>query len=668
MIGREDEVRGYRDRVKLFQGLVVVMFSFILARVVYLQILKGDDLRKYSEENRLKKDKLFPTRGIIYDRNGKVIVDNRASFDVVMLAQYYPKHDPEMNARLAKTLQISTEELMRRVDKGRRGASFYPVLLRSDVSKDILAAIEMDAHGFPGVDIEVNVQRRYPYSEIAAQLLGYTGEVTPRDIANDSKKLFESGDYIGKMGIERTYDSYLRGTNGVGYVEVDAMGRRKKTEGAEKLLGFVAQTEPVAGNNIYLTLDADLEVAAATAMKKRNYMGSVVAVDPRSGEILAMVNSPSYDPGMISGREVNSKIWTELRNNKDRPLRNRAIQDHYPPGSTFKLFVAVAGLAEGVVSLKSNVNCAGQMFFGNRTFHCWKRHGTADFVRAIKESCDVFFYQLGNSLGVDTIAKYARWFGLGAPTGIRLAGEQRGNIPDSEWKLKTYKDVWHPGETLSVAIGQGYVDVTPIQLVTGYAAIGNGGFVYRPYLVRRIEGRTGEVIKEYQPELIRKIEIPNEVFEAVKEGLYRVVNEPGGTAFLSKSKLTSISGKTGTAQVRNFATMKDVKCEALPYYDRHHGWFVGYAPRENPQIAVVAIAEHGCHGSSAGPVVKEVVDAYMTKQAALSGTPIVSEAATKEAHAAAAAVKKRATAKEETPAVPPVEPITPEVAPPGSDE
>jgi len=664
MIGREDEVRGYRERVKLFQGIVTIMFLFIASRLVYLQIIKGDDLRKYSEENRLKKDKLFPTRGIIYDRNGKVIVDNRASFDVVMLAQFYPKNDPTMNARLAKALDMPVEELGRRVDKGRKGASFYPVLLKSNVSKDILAAIETDAHAFPGVDIEVNVQRRYPYSEIAAQVLGYTGEVTTRDIAADTKKVLESGDYIGKMGIERTYDSYLRGINGVGYVEVDAMGRRKKSEGAEKLLGFVAQTEPVAGNNVYLTLDADLEVAAASAMKARNYMGSVVALDPRSGEILALVNTPSYDPGTISGREVNSKVWTELRNNKDRPLRNRAIQDHYPPGSTFKLFVAIAGLAEGLVSTKSTVNCSGHLPFGNRVFHCWKRHGVADFIRSIKESCDVFYYQLGHQLGVDTIAKYARWFGLGSQTGIRLAGEQRGNIPDTEWKLKTYKDIWHPGETLSVAIGQGYVDVTPIQLVTGYAAIGNGGFVYRPYLVRRIEGRTGEVIKEYQPELIRKIEIPNEVFDAVKEGLFKVINEPGGTAFLSKSKLTQISGKTGTAQVRNFSKMMEVKCEKLPYYDRHHGWFVGYAPKENPQIAVVVIAEHSCHGSSAGPVVREVIDAYMMKQAALSGTPIVTEVTAKRV------VEKRQPTVTGGAAPEPAPPATRinEEIPPGTDE
>lgn len=618
MIGREDEVRQFRDRVKFFQVVVVAMFGLIMARVFYLQVIKGEELRKYSEQNRLKKDKVFPTRGIIFDRNGKVIVDNRASFDVVVLSQYYP-FTSEVNQRLAKALQMPVEELNKRLTKARRGPSFYPALLKADVSKDILAAIEMEAEGFPGVDIEVNVQRRYPYGDIAAQLLGYIGEISPKELEKVTDNSIEAGDYIGKMGIERQYDQYLRGVNGAGYVEVDAMGRRKKTEGAERLLGFVAQTDPVPGANLYLTLDADLEVAAAEALKQRKFHGSVVALDPRSGEILAMVNSPSYDPGLISGREISPKVWAELRNNKDRPLRNRAIQDHYPPGSTFKLFVAMAGLAEGKSTLKSAVNCVGHLPFGNRKFHCWKKHGAVDFVRSIKESCDIFYYTLGNQLGVDTIAKYARWFALGAPTGIKIAGEQRGLIPDEEWKKKTFKDIWHPGETLSVAIGQGYVDVTPIQLVTGYSAIGNGGFVYRPFLVRRIEGRSGEILKEFQPELIRKVEIPASVFESVKEGLFRVVNEPGGTAFLSKSKLTTLSGKTGTAQVRAYGNIKDVKCEALPYYDRHHGWFVGYAPRENPQIAVVTIAEHACHGSSAAPVVRDVVDAFMKKQSAVQG-------------------------------------------------
>jgi penicillin-binding protein 2 len=241
------------------------------------------------------------------------------------------------------------------------------------------------------VDIEINVQRRYPYGEVASQMLGYTSEVDKKDIENDPKKLMQMGDNIGKMGLERYYDNELRGQNGVGYVEVDAMGRRKKAEGGEKLLGFVAQTEPLAGNNIYLTIDLDLEMAAANALKARNFNGSVVAMDPQSGEILALVNYPSYEPQMISGREVNAKVWNQLREDKDRPLRNRAIQDHYPPGSTFKLIVGIAALAEGVANSKTTMNCHGFIPFGKRHFNCWKTHGSVDFIRAIKESCDVFF-------------------------------------------------------------------------------------------------------------------------------------------------------------------------------------------------------------------------------------------------------------------------------------
>ena len=345
MIGREDEVRGYRERVKIFNFIVLFMFSLILSRLFYLQVMKGDELRKFSEANRLKKEKLQATRGVIFDRNGKVIVDNRAAFDVVLLSQYF-KSNPRTNARLAKALGMSDEELQKKLKKIDRSPSFYPILLKADVSKDILAAIEMDAEGFPGVDIEATVQRRYPYKEIAAQLLGYVGEVDPKDIKQDSQ--LQPGDLIGKMGIERNYDKFLRGSNGVGYVEVDAVGRRRKSEGAEKLLGYVAQKDPDPGENLYLTLDADLQVAAANAFKSRNYLGSAVAIDPRSGEILALVNYPSYDPEAISGREIENKTWTDLSENKERPLRNRAIQDHYPPGSTFKPLVALASLAEGV--------------------------------------------------------------------------------------------------------------------------------------------------------------------------------------------------------------------------------------------------------------------------------------------------------------------------------
>jgi penicillin-binding protein 2 len=611
MIGREDEVREYRDRAKPFYYIIFFFFSLIGARVFYLEILKGDELRKFSEANRLKKEKLFPSRGIIFDRNGKIIVDNRAAFDVVLLTQYYPfKH--EVNVRLAKVLGIPIEDFEKKISRLSRQPNFYPVLLKADVSKDILSGIEMDAVGFPGIDIEANVQRRYPYGPTAAQVLGYVGEVDTNDL-KDQQKALNSGDLIGKTGLERTYDGFLRGTNGTGYVEVDANGRRRKTDNGERLLGFVAQTDPVPGSNLYLTIDMDIENAAAKAMTSRNYMGAVVALDPRNGEILAMVNEPSYEPEAISGREISQKAWAELSRNLERPLRNRAIQDTYPPGSIFKPIVAIAALAEGVATAKSQFVCHGSIPFGKRRFSCWKTHGALDFIRAIKESCDIVFYNLGLQLGVDNIAKYANLFGLGERTGLKLSNEQRGLIPNSKWKQKVFKEAWQPGETLSVAIGQGYVTATPLQMASAYSAIANGGFVYKPFLVRKIEGKSGETLKEFQPELSRKIEVPQEVFEVVKEGLHRVVNEPGGTAFLSHSKIADISGKTGSAQVRAFSDIMKA-CEKREFKDRHHAWFVGYAPRENPQIVVAVVAEHQCHGSSAAHVAKDVIEAYILKQ------------------------------------------------------
>lgn len=619
MIGREDEVREYRDRATRFNWAVLAALFLLLTRLFFLQILKGEELRRFSEANRLKKEKLFPTRGILYDRNGKVIVDNRAAFDVVMLAQYY-KFTPEMNAKLAKALGIPQTQLEKRLAKVSRSPSFIPILLKADVNKDVIAAIEMEAEGFPGVDIEANAQRRYPLGDAGAQLLGYTGEVNKREVERLKSKGIEQGDYIGRMGIERSFDPYLRGENGIGYVEVDAMGRRRKAETNERLLGFVSQTDPTPGDNLYLTLDADLQAVAGESMRSRDFTGSVIALDPRTGEVLAMVSFPTYKPSEIAGREVDAKIWKELRENDEKPLRNRGVQDHYPPGSTFKPFMTIAGLAEGKITPKSQVTCHGGMQFGSRRFNCWKRHGIVDTVRSIRESCDVFYYTLSNQLGIDTIAKWARLFGLGSPTHIGLESEARGLIPDSDWKLKRFKDIWRPGETLSVSIGQGYVDVTPIQLVAAYAAIGNGGFLYKPYIVRRIERRTGETVKEFEPELVRKIDAPKEVFDTVKEGLFEVANAPGGTAHYSgRSVYTYISGKTGTAQVRAFEDMMKVKCDALPRKFRHHGWFVGYAPRDNPELAVVALAEHSCHGTAAAPVVRDVIEAYLKKQALLAG-------------------------------------------------
>ncbi|NBT57837.1 penicillin-binding protein 2 [bacterium] len=621
MIGREDEVKQYRTRIWIFQVPIILGFLILGGRLFYLQVLRGDELRSFSEANRLKKEKVVAARGRIYDRNGKVIIDNRAAFDAVLVSQYYSFEEKE-NRRLASALRISPPEFEKKMSKINRGPSYAPGLLKADIGKELIAAIETDSQGFRGVDIESNVQRKYHFGEVSAQLFGYVSEVGKRDIKSDSR--LQQGDYIGRTGLERFYDSELRGMDGVGYVEVDARGRRRRTENNDKILGYFSRTEPNPGNSLYLTIDIDLSQIANQSMKDHGFNGTVIALDPQSGEILTMVNQPSYDPGKISGREVDPYIWSRIQNNRDRPMRNRAIQDIYMPGSTFKTIVGVAALGEGVVSKNKGMECHGFIKSGNHKLNCWKTHGWTDFVKAIRESCNVYFSQLGAELGIDTIARYARLFGFGSPTGVLPSGEQKGVIPDTQWKQATLKQEWMPGETLSAAIGQGYVTITPIQLVNAYSTIATEGVRYKPFLIRRIERPNGEVVKEFKPEKLSEIKLGPEVWKTIKEGLFQVVNQTGGTASVSgRSKKTIISGKTGTAQVRGFSDISKIKnCMALPIDQRHHGWFVGYAPREKPEIAVVALAEHSCHGSSAAPIVRDVIDGYFDKQNLEKGIPI----------------------------------------------
>lgn len=621
MIGREDEVKEYRTRIWIFQVPIVIGFFILVGRLFFLQVIKGNELRSFSEANRLKKEKVVAARGRIYDRNGKVIVDNRAAFDVVLVSQYYSYHEDE-NRRLASALKMDPQEFERKLSKINRGPSYAPGLLKSDVSKDLIAAIETAPSGFLGVDIESNVQRKYLFGEVGAQLLGYISEVGKKDIKSDPK--LQMGDFIGRTGLERFFDSALRGQDGIGYVEVDARGRRRASENSDKILGYFSQTEPSPGNSLYLTIDIDLSNRAYQSMKEHEFNGTVVALDPRSGEVLALVNLPSYDPEKISGREVDPNLWSRIQKNPDRPMRNRAIQDIYMPGSTFKTIVGIAALAEKVAKRSTGMDCHGFIKTGNHKLNCWKTHGWTDFVKALRESCNVYFSQLGAQLGIEAIANYARLFGFGSVTGILPNGEQKGLIPDSDWKLKALKQEWLPGETLSAAIGQGFVTITPIQLVNAYATIANEGARFKPFLIRRIERPNGELLEEFKPEKQADIKLDPEVWKAVKEGLFEVVNRPGGTAVVSgRSQKTIISGKTGTAQVRGFSDISRVKnCMALPEKQRHHGWFVGYAPKDQPEIAVVALAEHSCHGSSAAPIVRDVVEAYFDKINLEKGIPV----------------------------------------------
>jgi len=620
VIGREDEVKPYRERLWIFQLPIFIGFLILISRLIYLQVLRGSELKRFSEANRLKKEKVVAARGRIYDRNGKVIVDNRAAFDAVLIPQYFSS-DAKEKSRLAQALQIPEQNLSEKLNKINRGPKYSAGLVKADVDKEVIAAIETSSGEFLGVDIESNVHRKYLFGEVGAQLFGYISEVGKKDLQKNPQ--LELGDFIGRTGLEHYYDNQLRGIDGVGYVEVDARGRRRLTNNAN-VLGYVSTTEPTPGNSLYLTLDIDLSLKAHQSMKHHEFNGTVIALDPRTGEVLTMINLPSYDPGQLSGREINPKVWNRILGNPDRPMRNRAVQDIFMPGSTFKTIVGIAGLAEGVVKKKGSINCEGFIKTGTHKLNCWKTHGVTDFVKAVRESCNVYFAQLGAELGIDTIARYSKLFGFGQPSGVVPMGEQKGLIPDSQWKKEKLKADWFQGETLSAAIGQGYVTITPIQLVNAYAAIANNGVRFKPFLIRRIERPNGELIKEFKPEQELDIRLESSVWKEIQEGLFQVVNSKGGTASYSgRSSKTVISGKTGTAQVRGFSDISKIKnCNALPFNQRHHGWFVGYAPRENPEIAVVALAEHSCHGSSAAPVVRDVIESYFDKINLEKGIPV----------------------------------------------
>jgi len=421
------------------------------------------------------------------------------------------------------------------------------------------------------------------------------------------------GDYIGQQGIEQVLDFDLRGRDGHQIMEVDARGRiRRKI--TEDIVKGINNRDFERGKNIRLTIDRDMQKIAWAGLE--NKVGSVIAMDVNTGEILTMVSRPSFDPTEF-GREISHEYWGSILKDENNPMWDRNIQEHYSPGSTFKTISAVAGLETGIIDEKTEIYCNGSFQLGRRRFHCWKKegHGKVNIYKALRESCDVFFYKLATQMDVDILAKYAMLLGFGSKTGIGLPKETTGLIPTKEWKKKTLKEEWQQGESLSTFIGQSFVLSTPIQLMTAYAAIGNGGKVYRPHYIKEVFNNEGEIIKKTTPELISQIKLKPKTVEIIKKALFEVVNSPTGTAFWYKGSGINMAGKTGTSQVVRFSQDKIYsKCEQLEYRFRHHGLFVAFAPYQDPKIAVAVVVEHGCHGSSAAaPIARDIITEYMKK-------------------------------------------------------
>jgi penicillin-binding protein 2 len=475
---------------------------------------------------------------------------------------------------------------------------FEEITVKRDLSWDDVVALETHQLDLPGVSLRITPRRSYPLGSQLSHLLGYVSEASPHDLAADPR--YRMGDLVGKAGLEKHWEKYLRGVNGGQQVEVDAVGRK---------LRVLREVEEVPGDTVKLTIDLDLQEAAAHALGERH--GSVVALDPNTGEILALVNHPGFDPNVFA-RGVRPDEWNALLKDKHHPLNNRGIQGQYPPGSTFKIVVATAALEEGVINPFTHIHCGGGLQFGNHYFRCWKKggHGAMNLHEALVQSCDVFFYQVAQRLGIDTIAHYARAFGLGIPTGIDLEHEKAGTIPDTAWKRKRFKQPWYAGETLSVAIGQGYVTATPLQMANliATAAVGKR---FRPHFVRQVETPDGEVVRTETPEQIGALKVRRTTLMQLREALRDVVNTERGTGKKARLRGVEVAGKTGTSQVVKLGQNR-LKPSQLPWQQRDHAWFVAYAPADAPEIAVVALVEHadGGGGAVAAPVAREVMDRY----------------------------------------------------------
>jgi penicillin-binding protein 2 len=584
-----DDTKFATTKIAIFQYLAVAIFLFLISGFWDLQVRNPDVYNEQADRNRIKSVPILAPRGKILDRDGRVIVDNHSSYTLILSRESLKR---EHIRPIADGLGLDYSRLEARLDRFSARPKYEPIILKDELSPGELSFVEAhrDPETFPEMEL-IRAQRRlYPQSGLAAHVIGYVGEVSENELDEPEFISYEPGDVIGKAGIERQYNKMLMGVDGQRQVEVDNRGRERRAWGIK---------EAVSGKNLQLTLDLDLQVVAELAMEKRK--GAVVALDPRNGEILAMVSAPAFDPNKFAGR-IRSEDWKEIAGNPDNPMLNRAIQAQFAPGSTFKPLMALAGLEKGVVTDDFRAHCPGGATFYGRFFKCWVKrgHGVVDLHKGIMQSCDVFFYNVGNRLGIDNIAEYAEMAGMGHKTGVDLPGEATGLVPSTAWKMRLFRQKWYAGETISVSIGQGALTVTPIQLASAIGGLAMGGVWYPPHLVK---AETAEV----KPR-IGKIDPANA--QKVVAGMYSVVNEGGGTGGRARLPGVSVCGKTGSAQRISNEAAKG----GLGHKMKDNAWFVAFAPCEAPEISVAVLWEGGEHGMLAAPIARDVIKAWFDKK------------------------------------------------------
>jgi len=598
-----EESEDFKSRPIQLAFILFILFLFILARLWYLQIIKGPEFRVLSESNRTRVQDILPARGLILDRDGQILVDNHPTFDLAIIREDVPDLDL-LTTRLTHLLKLPPEELTAVLENARLQPVFKPALIRPDLSRLELITLETYRYELPGIVIRVKPQRKYLRESLAAHVIGYLGEVSQNQLKLKKYADYRMGDLIGQYGLEWEYESALHGKRGWRLVEVDAFGR---------VLKVIKQVPSVPGHNLHLTLDIRLQQAAEEALKGK--AGSIVAMDPQTGAILAMASSPTFSQeDFVKG--ITPQKWQDLLKNPLHPLENRAISGQYMPGSTFKIVAAIAALEEGLITPETTITCTGHYLFGDRVFRCWRKggHGRVSLHRALVESCDVYFYHIGRQLDINKLALYSRILGLGQKSGLGLRNEKVGLVPTTEWKKKRFKEPWMQGENLSVIIGQGFNLVTPLQMARLVSAVVNGGILYKPYLVKKITDADNKEIKVYSPQIIRRLAFKPETLGLIKKALCGVVNEPRGTGRAARLNNVIVGGKTGTAQVvgKSHTMGKD---EDVPYKYRDHAWFVAFAPEDEPKIALAVIAEHSGHGgSAAAPLAKKVLEAFFASE------------------------------------------------------
>lgn len=605
--GKEVVVEG---RLWLFGLLVFGVFLVFVLRLAQLQIVEGAELRMRSEQNSIRTVRLDAPRGRILDREGRVLASTRPAFDLEVMPSEVRGSEQTYRA-LGQLLEADTSGLRSRVERRRGRERFQPLLVQADLPYERLARIETHRYALPGVITEVRPRREYTGGDLLAHLLGTLGEVRADQLERPEFESYRSGEVIGQTGLEAALEPALRGSAGGRNVIVDVAGRE-----VERL----DEVDPIPGSDVTLTIDLDLQRAAAEAFAPESpgdpgRDGALVALDPRTGDVLAMVSRPAFDPNAFAGG-IDSETWRSLTRDPHKPLQNRVVAGQYPPGSTYKVFLAAAGLESGLITPTSRVVCPGSFWYGNRSFRCWKKegHGAVDLHTSLVRSCDVYYYQLGVRLGVDRIASFAKAFNLGRLTGIPLGDEKPGLVPSSEWKLRRFKTPWYPGETVSISIGQGYDLTTPLQLAVAYAAIANGGTLYTPRLVLRRQ-RTGREVDETKPNVRGTVPIKPENLALIRKALQGVVEQPGGTGSRARVPGVSVAGKTGTAQVVRLEHFEGVKESKIPREYRDHAWFVSFAPADDAEIVVAVLAEHGGHGgSAAAPLAQKVLAKYFEKK------------------------------------------------------